>query len=125
MGTSGCLTEGRQTRFGWITKKHHCYVCGIVVCKECTSNSSWCTSKSWFSRNRDRRCRNAGGHQNRETECLQRRIKLGSCQEAQWLREMMIAIPHRQLTRNDQYGTHRWKRNYRAHGGWATRPLNA
>merc|ERR1711964_137072 len=87
-GVNECQTSDCDGKFGWFSKtKHHCYVCGIVVCSKCTSNK-------WRYRNRNRRCRNAGNHQNREKKCLQRRITLGSCNEAQWLREMMIAIPH-------------------------------
>merc|ERR1712096_487442 len=126
-GVDVCQTPDCGTRFNWRTWKHHCYVCGIVVCSKCTSNgsrsSSWYYSSSWFSRNKNRRCRNAGAHQNRETECLQRRITLGSCEEAQWLREMMKAITHqagppRELTRDPNNGTHSWNRAYQPLGGW-------
>merc|ERR1711964_251369 len=81
-----CQADGCNTQFGgWCGyRKHHCYVCGIVVCANCTSNP-------WYYANRNRRCRNAGGHQNREVKCLQRRIKLGSEVEARWLRQMMVS----------------------------------
>merc|ERR1711964_77957 len=94
----------------WSAKKHHCYVCGKVVCGYCTSNS-W-----WYNWNSSRKCQNLGAHQNREIECLQRRIKLGSDKNSRLLREMMIEV--RELVINPNVtGDYYWTKNYLATGG--------
>jgi len=85
-----------------------------------------CTSNSVFSPNKNRRCRNAGGHQiqngvrvvvgqDHEVKCLQRRIRLGSGKEAGWLRQMMIGC---QELRDNRDGTHTWVNNYLPAGGF-------
>merc|ERR1711964_458460 len=94
----------------WSAKKHHCYVCGKVVCGYCTSNS-W-----WYNWNSSRKCQNLGAHQNREIECLQRRIKLGSDKNSRLLREMMIEV--RELVINPNVtGDYYWSKNYLSTGG--------
>merc|ERR1711964_45749 len=102
---------GCHTKFAWNYWKHHCYVCGLVVCSRCTSNSL-------FSRNRNRRCQNSGSHQNREIACLKRRIEFGNHPS---LKKMMMADPEPELIRNRD-GTYTWTKDYQPAGGSKPNP---
>merc|ERR1711964_736265 len=97
--------------FSWNYWKHHCYVCGRVVCGRCTSNSL-------FSRNRNRRCQNVGNHQNRDIACLKRRIEFGNHPS---LKKMMMAEPEPELIDNRD-GTYTWTKDYQPAGGWIPNP---
>merc|ERR1711964_665276 len=94
--------------FSWNYWKHHCYVCGRVVCGRCTSNSL-------FKANRNRRCRNIGGHQNREIECLKRRIEFGGLSKFDkypCLTKLMTALPDPELIHNQDNNTYTWTKDY-------------